>query len=660
MMLRLREPAPIVAVVRCLAACSLLLTVAGCGGGGGGSPPAPPTGLTTVQNPYDFNGVEVSWTPPGESITAYEGQGRMGTGAWESLGEPIPAAYQGQPITGGSLELNDAVPEQTDFSFRLRSLRGSTAGPWSGEAAYHRGVRWPMNLTARPTEAGVTLAWQNPSAVATTVRIERQITGSWGVLAEVPGTQTTYTDSTGLVVDQAMLYRLIATTGEEESLSSATASATYPESAAHDVIATVEGTQVRLRWSNPPVPIDSVRIHRADDLNAAYFSNPVAELPAGATEYLDSPPAGGHVYYVQVVYPGSHLGPPSGGVQVMTPPEGLAVALVTYPDAQAVARDSQGRLAFAHGGSFYPPATGTMSVSFSGAGAAPDHDLGTANAWVAPSVAFDPQDHPHILLVRAIPGNDARQRLVHVWYDGASWSEEVVTDSVFDPNSVRFTIDGAGGVHTTWSTVTPAPVAGYARRDAGGWVVEDLTALLPAGEPLLGLAVDGAGVPGILARTTTYGLVLLRRQSAWASEAVPDAPVATGGLYRGPTGLGLIELRCDSAGGYVAHLVATERTAAGWGAVSSLADFAVCIPIDSVGAMTSADGSRTVVVLGMSFNSTLYLEQSGQPWTTLPLGFPIGAGITWFDGADRLRALFRTNVYAAYDGTGLYALYQQP
>ena len=138
--------------------------------GAAGSAPNPPTSFQASASPSDFDLVVFSWNPPAGAITGYEGQMRMGTGDWASLGVTIPA-----DAIGGSLTFTQVVPENILLGFRLRSLNGSATSAWSNEVDLQRGIRPPSGLTVRYdfSHGGAALAWTRNSLVSDGVFIGR-------------------------------------------------------------------------------------------------------------------------------------------------------------------------------------------------------------------------------------------------------------------------------------------------------------------------------------------------------------------------------------------------------------------------------------------------------------------------------------------------------
>ena len=633
---------------------------AGCTGGGGGAPPDPPTGFTAAQNPGDFDQVDFAWTPPAGAIDGYEGEGRLAGGAWESLGDLIPP-----DAIGGTIGfLQPTPPELTEFSFRLRSVRGAARSAWTPEAAYHRTLRPPTGATATMEPGGLRLAWQNGSLLATGVAVELWRGQAWEPIAQgMPAGATSHLDAWHLVAEELRTYRILATAGPVAGMPLVFTSAGYPARPVSGLAATTEPGGVRLRWTNPPIEGLGLVVHRGP-LNTGPFNGPIsALLPIGTGEFLDaSAPPGAAVYEVELRLGLPGVGDPRAQVVGVASPAGLLASPLLLPEAAFAARDGQGRLALAVGSSFSPPATGAQSIAFHGAGAPPPHDLGVNHGWAAPGVRFDPDGHPHAVVVRPVGGGPA---LIHAWFDGLAWSEEqVVAAPIDDPTTVRFEVGPDGALHAAWS-VAATGAAGYARRGPGGWAVTDLAPTWPAGGRLVGLAVDGAGRPSALARTAD-ALVLLHGAAAWLAEPVP-APTALAGmpdcLAALPDGVGVLRYRMVPSGDLgapdgAAGLVA--RTAAGWGEEAVVFDFVPAQPVSDLGAVASAAGDRWVAWAGRPGGLAVRLRDGAGAWTDVDTGlrdaFVRGA---WFDAAGKAGLLVRTTAYAGLDGA-LYVLYGEP
>jgi hypothetical protein len=571
-------------------AVAAFFTLSGCGTGD--VTPAAPTQFVASQNPANFDWINFSWTPPDVKITSYEAEGRMGTGTWQSVGGPIPP-----DAIGGTAELDSSVPEITDFSFRIRSVNGSRRSAWSNEAAYRRGIRWPVGGSASVvTGQGVQIDWQNISTVATAVRIERLLEGAWQALISLSPTDTKFLDVSPPVGPST--YRLITTAGTEESLPTILYCPGFPPTPVSDLTATTEASGIRIRWSNPPGRTAGLLVYR-DDL---YFMYPVSPLlPAGTQEYLDPASPGVHRYAVRIRFADTDVPADSATVLAVANPTGTPTLLARWVDlpeqpssVTAAARDSQGRLALALGSNYVIPyATGGQWIAFLGPGAPSGVDLGSNFGFAAPSVAFDPLDHPHAMVLRPVPGQPALAALVHAWHDGIAWQEEEVARRGFDDTAtVRFTVGGGGELSAAWTIGGSAPVAEFAFRDVAGWISDDLTAMQPPGARLAGLEIDGSGVPTVLLQDQ-YGArpTLLRKAGAWTAEEVPFGSGSSGGfgaLYVVPDGVGVVQYRVfppPPGSGYASSQVVTmERVSGTWSAESLVREFSVALVSPGEGA----------------------------------------------------------------------------
>ena len=284
----------------------------------------------------------------------------------------------------------------------------------------------------------------------------------------------------------------------------------FPPTPVSDLTATTETSGIRIRWSNPPGRTAGLVVYR-DDLHV--HGTPVSPLlPAGTQEYLDPAPPGVHQYAVRIRFADTDVSVDSATVMAVANPTGTPTLLARWMDlpeqpssVTAAARDSQGRLALAIGGNYtIPNATGGQRIAFLGAGAPPGVDLGSNFGFAAPSVAFDPLDHPHAMVLRPVPGQPALAALVHAWHDGIAWHEEEVARRSFDDTAtVRFTVGEGGESSAAWTIGGSAPVAEFSFRGVAGWISDDLTAMQPPGARLAGLEIDGSGVPQCSSRTST-------------------------------------------------------------------------------------------------------------------------------------------------------------
>jgi hypothetical protein len=651
---RLRRPVLAAALV------SLVLAAASCKGSGGGtSAPPPPTGVALAQG-AEYDQVVATWTPPSGTIDGYEAQGRLGaSGAWQDLGVAIPAG-----AIGGVLQLQPTVPELETISFRIRAVRSGTPGPWSAEASLFRGIRWPLWQPITASPQGLVLQWTSGSQVATGLRLEREVAGAWRVLATLPASASTYLDAGPFVAGAPVRYRLVATRDAQESIPSDGYGEGFPPTPVSGLTAVTEPGGVRLRWSAPPISDQAFAVCRCAIGFAVCCSGATDHpLPASTTEVLDPAPPGAYAYEVSSRFSSPGLADASAFTEALASPTGtpsLAGHLIRLPsDATGVARDSAGRYATVHGGSYSPPYTGQMTVRFTGAGSPPDRDFGTAHGWVAPFAVYDPQDHLHVLLLVPVTGDPA-VALVHAWHDGTAWHEEEVVRRPFDsPLTVRFTLSAAGTLHAAWSVAGSGQVE-YAGRGAGGWAVEDLVpALSPLGLPLslAGLAVDGTGVATVLA-CGSGGCAVARKDAGWIVEGVPSGPYLT--LDATFAGAALLGERCvgDPAnpGG---RIFLDERTAAGWAPEAVVEDYAQCLPIEFGGTVDARDGSRRLVFTGPIGRLHLRFREGTGGWTSVETGLQMYRPLAWFDAAGKLHLVVRASNYGAY-GTDPYAVYDEP
>jgi hypothetical protein len=626
---------------------TVLAALAAACGGGAETPPAPPTQLTVVQDGTNFDWLTFNWTPPAEAVTGYQGQGRVSGGNWDDMPEQIP----GDAI-GGTLEVSSTLPEQVDLAFRLRSVRGSTPGPWSAEAHVRRGVRFPAGLTATVAEGqGLRLDWVNGSAVATGVRVERSLgSAPFAPLASLPASAGTFLDAAPSV--GWATYRVIATATSEESLPAWVSTTGYPAAPVTGLAATAGPGGVLLTWTNPVGRIASLRVYRGPR-NIMFPGDISGPLPPDATAFLDPAAPGVWLYEVEVTF--ADVDPattprPRASLTAVASPSGtlpLQARLLPLPQAyysySGVAPGPSDAFTLALGSSFYVPYTGPLAVAFMGTGAPPGHDLGAGHGFVSPSVALDPAGHPHAMVLRPVPQLAPLVDLVHAWHDGLAWQEEQVARAPFDAvATVRFAIGPAGELAAAWTTAGAAPEATFALRGGTGWVVEDLAALRPAGSQLAGLAFDGTGLAGVLLRDAGgTAATLLRRAGSWVAEPVPFAASGLTGLsalYPLPAGFGAIQYR----GGPTCTLALVERAPAGWGAEQVLRVDPQCGILDEpdvLGARATPDGARRMAWV-FPFPGTalrLHLRDGADPWTEAVAGLDGRVLGAWVGGDGRFR-----------------------
>ena len=314
----------------CLAAALSILVMA-CGGGGGGggnvsgsgSTPATlpaPSALTVIESGVDQ--ITLSWLPPSGSFDGYELEGRMGTEAFQKVHNGlIPNTY-----TGLILTFLPTAPENTTFTFRLRTAQGSLFSPYSNEASYTRGPYAPGQPTATYdwNNAAVDLAWNRNSSASDGLRIERAectqygtVTGTWTTLPTTDPLASTYAD-TSAPPNLFYTYRITNLTGTRESQPSAPSLPVYTGLASISWIsAYYDSTQggVLVSWgSNTPIQADGVRLERCDsDASGVTLGNWTGvTLPSGyLNSFLDqSVMEGGRYFYRVAALYGTTATPP--------------------------------------------------------------------------------------------------------------------------------------------------------------------------------------------------------------------------------------------------------------------------------------------------------------------------------------------------------------
>jgi hypothetical protein len=114
--------------------------------------------------------------------------------------------------------------------------------------------------------------------------------------------------------------------------------------------------------------------------------------------------------------------------------------------------------------------------------------------------------------------------------DTGGWSHETVDTGGNAGKFVSLAFDAAGGPHLAylvWETSTTASVR-YARRDADGWVIEQVVVLNDLAEELRGanrtvsMALDEHGRPHIAASDTVSVVYAVRMDGQWFSESVVE------------------------------------------------------------------------------------------------------------------------------------------
>jgi uncharacterized protein (DUF1800 family) len=156
----------------------------------------------------------------------------------------------------------------------------------------------PTNLVARPGNRQVTLTW-TPSAGATSYRVFRSTTGTFGntQIATVSG--TTYTN-TGLTNGTKYYYRLVARNNRGSSPPSATVDATPFALPGPETVSAVGGDrQVSVSWSAVSAAT-SYKVYRSLESNS-FSSTPTATVPGTSNTFVDTGLENGPGHYYSVI-----------------------------------------------------------------------------------------------------------------------------------------------------------------------------------------------------------------------------------------------------------------------------------------------------------------------------------------------------------------------
>ena len=654
--------------LRCAALCvalgfSFLLSCGGGGGGGASAAPSapsallPPANFTAAQGAV-FDEVDFRWAPAGGGITGYEAEGRLGSGAWESLGATIPA-----DAIGGSITFDPSVPELTGFTFHIRSVRGTERSAWSPDAAYLRSLRPPEALAVGPdaNPEAFALAWVRRSTANTGTRVERAlrdangVPGAYAVAADLPADATAYTDP-GVAEAASYQYRVRHTAG---SVTGMEALGTSPVAALR--IPTDVRTQngvgsVSLQWTTRSTVATGIAVLRVDGGTAPTPPPAViAQLPPTASSYLDAGlGAGTYTYTLEFRSPSQTRQTPSH-TAFSLPATGWTVTQILLPTYVR----NQGRDGRWYGWeNGYGTGQTTLYRSAGSDWEVHPFPLGTW-ALLEPGALVDGLGHPHAAFAWRDPALlSGPMDLRHTWHDGTAWREETVASRILNfstSRDPRFALAGDGTPHLLWSSYDAGGqgILEYAVKEGGTWVIQTisssawstlnavgLTAFQVSDE---GTAYLALGLPST--NVATGQLFLQRRPSggSWSEEPVPASGVQPGigdPLVLMPTGafqLDLLYNVWDLSDAETPWHVTALRKSGTWGLPVTVFRLPASGSQPRLTAVLDPAGAR---MAAPQWPATLHLlDPALGGWRNLAFPATYGFGPIWFDPAGHLHVL---------------------
>ena len=643
---------------------TILLLSCGGGGAGGGSAPAallPPANFSATQGVADFDTVDFTWTAASGGITGYEAEGRMGNGAWESLGVPIPPE-----AIGGSITFLSSVPELTAFSFHIRSLRGTERSAWSPDAPYFRSLRPPMALVSAldTNPEQVSLTWTRGSTANTGTRLERAPLTSGGpssayvLLADLAADATSFLDATAAEASSYQ-YRLRHTTGSVLGMEVTSASPVTALRTPTDFRTQSGVGSVHLQWTNRSTAATSIAILRVDGgLAPTPPPATVAVLGPGVTSFQDQTLAAGSYTYSLELRAGSQTRQTPSLPGYSLPAAGWAGSQLFLPafvrtmgkdgrwygwengygTGQTTLYQSSGSGWVTHG---FPP--GTWSLLDPGVQVDDLGRLHAAYAWRDPALQNGPLE------------------LRHAWHDGSSWQEEtVVTRNAMNFSNNRapcFGVAGDGTPHLLWSSYDSGNngILEYAVKEGGAWSLHTITSsawssLIYVGAMAFQVAPDSTAylALGLPSNHVSTGQLLLQRRPSggpWSEELVPAPGIqadSSSSLVLLPTSATQVDLLFNvwewpETSGTPWHITALRKSGGSWGPPTVIYQLPTSGSQPQLSAAMSASGSRMATP---QWPAIVHLQDplSGT-WGTV--GFPASCGLgpIWFDGAGHLHVL---------------------
>jgi hypothetical protein len=652
------------------------LCAVACGGAASGPPPDV-DGFTASE--VDFGTVRLAWLPRSGVADGYELDGRAGDGPWESIAKPstLPGT-----AAGGDVTLTADTPELTPLSFRIRRVRGGTAGAYAQADLLH-GVHPAADVAASAAELAsgsgvhtlvtpVTVSWTNASRIATTLRLERAIATSaladrdWVALPVAFGA-TRYADD-DVRDDVSYVYRVRYGAGGVLAAPALSPAVGVDLALPTRLTVTAIAGGYRVSWVNHSTAATSVVVTRAP----APQASPATTVLLPSADHLDdlAPSFFPTTRYAVTIQRGapSFATARSSVAGLPEPPSvsgalPFASSIALLPGSVHVARDAAGQFHLAgigaQGLAVHRPTGSTWET----------HTEAPLTGIVHPGVALDGQRLPHVVFTRGAPSPDA-----HVWHDGASWQlEDLPATSCA---SDAFGVSDDGRVHLLCHDVQSGAVT-YRVRD-GAWSAPESPAVatVQSFEPVasaFAVARDGTayllrgGMGGPDAARSLF-VVLLQRSPAgtWTELSRQVTPVT---LPRGAIFLTSVWM-LPGASGHAAFLyvVPGDRLelvdvgATGLGAPEVVLDGAPA----SMSALTLApamtdDGARAHVIYGRFGGEPLTLRvrtPTGWQDEAFSPGVPSPV-ITGYDASGKAWALAS---FDGFDSGSLteHALYFEP
>ncbi len=644
-------------------AAPLALAAAGCG-------PSAPTAFV-AESTADFHVVHLGWQGPCDHQCDLEAH---------SAGQLLAARTAPAGAEAFEFELPSSVGEMTSIAFRLRDVDSDDRhSPWvdiAYLATLYPPAVWLLSEGMSGGQPWIGFEWVQQSTLAEGTRLERYVFSPfddpahralWEDVPLPPGATSYLEPRSSEWIDGAVFhYRLRNFAGGVESHAATVSTGSGPPAAPASLTAAVEGSSVRLSWTNRSRVATSISIRALDD---ARSWEPVASLPPLADYWVETGlPPGFHFYGVEAVYDLAQFLGESGyafaGALVPDPAldPAFAQGTVVLPHAEAAARAPAGDWALG---------SGLSSLGFwSAVLQAPE-----AGSWVAfqaapnrylahPGPLVDPSGRVHAFLA---PANVAPELstgpIVHLWREGGAWHEEQIGYAVsLLPDQFWAAAAPDGSLHVLWRSEPGIPVASYAIGRGGTWSVEQVPgSALPEQDVGHPLAVDAAGNAAVIlpvpAGATPAFRLLRRAGTGWTAEPIPDDPAVTA-----PSTLGLLAASgdralwiqgCSALTSGLGDVCLRERTAAGWGASTLLAQGAAVYL--GVPAAVSSDGARAALALGSS-PVQLFLVEGGSTQTWL-LPSPYGGSAVGFDGAGKAWVLSGLGSYGG--DKSICTLYQE-
>jgi subtilisin-like proprotein convertase family protein/transcriptional regulator CtsR len=248
------------------------------------TPPTAPSALKAVAQSQTQ--IHLQWRDNSTNESSFKLERRKGAGSYAQIATPAANATTYNDATG--------LVANSEYTYRVRASNTGGDSAYSNEAAattLPNPPTAPSALTATAvSQTAIALRWRDNSTTETGFKLERRKgVGSYAQIATPAVNATTYSDTTGLVVNTTYSYRVRAfNTGGNSAYSNEGTATTLPTlPAAPSTLTAVAQSpaQINLRWRDNSTNESGFKLERRKGVGS-YVQ--IAALIAGAITYSDA------------------------------------------------------------------------------------------------------------------------------------------------------------------------------------------------------------------------------------------------------------------------------------------------------------------------------------------------------------------------------------